>query len=250
MINKFNNLLFSLNTYISENSKILLCSIVTPLRLKTYKNLSLFPKIKNLKSDLYKIAGVYAFIHLPDGKQYIGSSSNLYERLSNHIRGKNSNINLQQAIANSGLDNFIFVIYYFYTDSNIVLTDIEKNFISSFPFETLYNIKKYTKSMLKYKHTNEAIEKIKLRSVNKMNHSILYNKHHTSKTLKARSKRLIGLFNQNNNLIKTYKNQVVLAKEFGVHKSTISKYKKLGKLFANKYYINSLSNNLNNTPKE
>lgn len=275
MQNKFNNLLFILNSWTSENNKILLCSIVAPLPLKTYKNLSLFPNIKNLKSDLYKVAGVYAFIHLPDGKQYIGSSLNLYVRLSNHIRGKSSNIWLQRAIASSGLDNFVFVIYYFYTDPNIVLTDIETKFILSFPFETLYNIKKDAKSMLGYKHTNETIEKMKLRYVNKMNHP-MYGKHHTPEALKtmsrpgvlnpmfnkkhsievknkisiSKSKKPLGLFDQNNNLIKTYINQVVLAGEFGVHKSTISKYLKLGKLFANKYYIRSLSNNLNNNTKE
>ncbi len=145
----------------------LICSAIP---LKTYKNLSQFPKIENLRKDLYKKGGVYALVHLPDGKQYLGSSLNLYERLSDHLKGVSSNIRLQRTITKSGIDNFIFVIYYFHTDPKVILTDVETKFILSFPFEELYNFKKEAKSMLGYKHTNEALEKMKNRLKNKKNH--------------------------------------------------------------------------------
>lgn len=51
------------------------------------------------------------------------------------------------------------------------------------------------------------------------------------------SKTTIGLYDINNNLVKTFINQVVLAQELVVTKSTISKYIKSKKLFQNKYYI-------------
>ena len=51
-----------------------------------------------------------------------------------------------------------------------------------------------------------------------------------------KSIRPIGLYDENNNIISKYSNQVELAKKFGVHKGTISKYIKSGKLFKNKFY--------------
>lgn len=110
--------------------------------------------------------------------------------------------------------------------------------------------------MLGYRHTDEAKEKMKQRFLDKSNHPMfgknhsieikksinkpgplnpLFNKKHNIETkikmsLK-KSKRSIGLFDQNNNLINIYPNQVVLAKEFSVFKTTIRRYIKSGKLF-------------------
>ena len=52
----------------------------------------------------------------------------------------------------------------------------------------------------------------------------------------------LGLYDENNNFIDKYSNQVELANKFGVHKTTISRYIKSGKLFKNKFYI-KLTNN-------
>jgi group I intron endonuclease len=57
------------------------------------------------------------------------------------------------------------------------LTDIETVTIRSFPFDDLYNFKKDAKSMLGYKHTEEAINKMKLRLSNKANHPMCGKKH-------------------------------------------------------------------------
>ena len=43
-----------------------------------------------------------------------------------------------------------------------------------------------------------------------------------------------------NNLVKTFKNQVELAAEFGVNKTTISRKVISGKVFNEKYYIRKL----------
>ena len=58
-----------------------------------------------------------------------------------------------------------------------MLTDIETSVISSFPFSYLYNFKKGAISSLGYKHTKEAIEKMKLRFVNKAIHPMSGKKH-------------------------------------------------------------------------
>ena len=81
------------------------------LPLKTYKDLS---KPDKFQKELMKVGGVYGFINLKDNKQYIGSSLNQYERLTDPLREVSSNIKLQRSIAKSGLSNFIFVIYYFH----------------------------------------------------------------------------------------------------------------------------------------
>jgi len=102
-------------------------------------------------------------------KQYIGSSLNLFERLSDHVNGRDSNSRLQRSILKYGIDKFVFVIYYWHEDSAVILTDIETEVIKSFPFEDLYNYKKEAKSLLGYKHTLEAINKMKLRFKDKLN---------------------------------------------------------------------------------
>jgi group I intron endonuclease len=109
-------------------------------------------------------------------KQYIGSSKDLYQRLMDHIKGRDSNIRLQRSLSKYGIDTFNFAIYYWHLDHSVVLTDIETECIKSFPFESLYNFKKEANSSLGYKHTKEAIEKMKLRFKNKNNHPpfILY----------------------------------------------------------------------------
>lgn len=63
----------------------------------------------------------------------------------------------------------------------------------------------------------------------------------------------LGLYDENNNFSpflafgwspkeEKYSNQVELANKFGVHKTTISKYIKTGKLFKNKFYIRKINN--------
>lgn len=162
-------LIYSLHYFILEVNEFNLYHFSVPalLPLKIYANLS---TPANVKKELFKVGGVYGFFHLKDGKQYIGSSLNLYERLTDHLKGQSSNIRLQRSIAKSGISNFIFVIYYFHKDPSVILTDVETEVINSFPFEDLYNFKTEAKSMLGYKHTAEAIAKMKRRLADKTNH--------------------------------------------------------------------------------
>ena len=53
----------------------------------------------------------------------------------------------------------------------------------------------------------------------------------------SRSKVPVGLYDTNNNLIKTFINQVELSNFLSLNKSTIGRYLKSGKLILNKYYI-------------
>jgi group I intron endonuclease len=198
-------------------------------------------------------------------KQYIGSSQDLYHRISEHIRGKDSNSRLQRSISKYGIQNFKIYIYYLLDrqlDNSVLLTDIETKVIKSFSFETLYNYKKEASSSLGYKHTFRAIKKMKLRLKDKTKHPMfgknhdsfaltkiskpgtlnpMYGKTHTITTkLKmsiAKSKVSVGLFDSEDNLIKSFRNQVELSKYLKLSKSTISRYLTSEKLLLNKYFI-------------
>ena len=116
--------------------------------------------------------------------------------------------------------------------------------------------------MLGYKHTKQAIEKLKLRFANKSNQPMFGKKHSESvlsliskpgklnpmfgkthsietklKMSLSKSKVSVGLYDTNNNLIKTFPNQVELSNFLKLSKSTIGRYLKSGKLILNKYFI-------------
>jgi group I intron endonuclease len=233
--------------------------------LKTYKDLS-FPE--NFRSNLHRVGGVYGLINTVDRnnvKQYIGSSKDLYQRLTDHLKGRYSNSRLQRSINKYGLSNFEFVIYYWHEDLNVILTNIETEVIKSFPFESLYNFKKEANSSLGYKHPIKAINKMKLRFKNKSNHpmfgkthtsfalskiskpgnlNLMFNKKHTIaiklKMSSTKSKTPIGLYDIENKFIEKFNNQVELANYLSVNKSTISRYLKSEKLFLNKYFIKKI----------
>ena len=106
--------------------------MVSVVPLIIYDNL-LNPE--NLKSNLHKIGGVYGIMNISDPKkikQYIGSSLNLYQRLLDHLKGRDSNSRLQRSIKKYGIENFNIAIYYFHNDPSIKLTDIETKVIKSF----------------------------------------------------------------------------------------------------------------------
>lgn len=141
--------------------------------LKIYPNLTKIKSGDNHRKELYPKGGVYSFIfESTESKtmQYIGSSLNLYERMQDHLRGRDSPA--KRSINKHGIDKFTFVIYYWHDDPLVILTDIETEVIKSFLFENLYNFKREAKNSLGYKHILEAIEKMKSRFKNRINHSM------------------------------------------------------------------------------
>jgi GIY-YIG catalytic domain len=111
------------------------CFNIIPIKpLKIYSDLS---DTYLLKKELGNLGGVYGLIYVKSSKQYIGSSLNLYSRLMDHIKGRDSNLRLQRSIKKYGLKSFNIVIYYFHKDPAVLLTDIETTVISAFPFSHL-----------------------------------------------------------------------------------------------------------------
>ena len=62
--------------------------------------------------------------------------------MQDHLKGRDSNIKLQRSITKYGIENFIFVIYYWDVQPSVILTDVETEVIKSFPFKYIYNFKK------------------------------------------------------------------------------------------------------------
>jgi hypothetical protein len=75
--------------YTLNNIDLMIAGI---LPLKIYKNLS---SPENFRSELHRVGGVYGLINTNKNiKQYIGSSKDLYHRLMDHLKGRDSNSRL------------------------------------------------------------------------------------------------------------------------------------------------------------
>ena len=59
----------------------------------------------------------------------------------------------------------------------------------------------------------------------------------------SKSKFPVGLYDTNNNFIKTFSNQVELSKYLKLSKSTIWRYLKSEKFILNKYFIRNINKN-------
>jgi uncharacterized coiled-coil protein SlyX len=154
---------------------------------------------------------------------------------------------LQKAFVKYGFGKFKFCIYeYFSYESRIIshksLTGLDTSYLSKFKLETLYNFSLIAHNNLGYKHTNES--KLKISKPGDLNP--MFGKTHNTeakeKMSMAKSKTPLGLYDLENNLVKTFTNQVELAAEFGVNKTTISRKIRSGKIFNGKYYIRKLNN--------
>lgn len=121
----------------------------------------------NLYRELLKgKVGIYCFVNTVNNKIYIGSAKDLYIRLIEHLNNRKSNTALQDAFLKYGLDKFSFCIYEYFIyvnkdTSSKSLTNLETNYIKIFNFDTLYNFKPTATSSLSYKHSEEAILKMK-----------------------------------------------------------------------------------------
>lgn len=165
--------------------------------------------IKSLRNVLTNKGRIYYFINTTNGNQYIGSAKDFYIRLNEHLNNRKSNIILQKAFNKYGLENFNWIIYeYFSYGTKILsgedLTKLETSYIKYFDFYTLYNMKREASSMLGYKHTDAAIQKMIQRFKDSTNHPMFGKKHKEETKELMRMKRNkyldgVGIYDLNNN---------------------------------------------------
>lgn len=87
---------------------------------------------------------IYAWVNNINGKCYIGSSTNLYERFLGHYHGYSSNKILQASIRKNGISNFSFIIIESLPDAGDNLSILlnreqyyQDNFIADYNLSTL-----------------------------------------------------------------------------------------------------------------
>jgi group I intron endonuclease len=86
--------------------------------------------------DLKSLSGVYALWYSGSDSVYVGSSVNLASRALDHIKNRQSNTYLQNAIAKHGLDKFSFYILELLPEdcsSYDDLLDLEQKYLDLFP---------------------------------------------------------------------------------------------------------------------
>jgi len=113
-----------------------------------------------------KKSGIYKITNKQNGKIYIGSSLNIYQRFymhrSNLDRGKHHSTHLQRAWDKYGKENFIFEIIEEVPDKSMLL-EREQYYMDtakSYERESGYNINPTATSRLGAKHTEEAKRKM------------------------------------------------------------------------------------------
>lgn len=237
-----------------------------PIPILTLNNLNQ-NDIKSYIKFLKDKGGIYSFINIENGNQYIGSAKDFYLRLNEHLGNKKSNLALQNAFCKYGLEKFKFCIYEYFTFENKVLssktlTDLETSYISKFNFDTLYNFKATATSSLGYKHTGQARLKMVEYYKDKSNHPMFGQKHseealaliskpgelnpmfgkkHSEAAKAIMSDRKnkyplgVGIYDLENNLVYKFKNNVELAKHLNISKVTVGKYLNSGLVY-NKTY--------------
>lgn len=145
-----------------------------------------------------------------------------------------------------------------------LLTDLETIYIRKFNFTTLYNFMKTATSLEGYKHTDAARMKMVKRLEDKKNHPFwgkhqddeakkliskpgplnpMYGKTHSLQTkdlMRIKKKKYVngvGIYDLNNNMIKSFDYATDLADYLNISKYTVSKYLNSGLVYNNKYYF-------------
>lgn len=243
-----------------------------PIPILTINNLDNKDCIKSSRILLKDKGGIYSFINIVNGNQYIGSAKDFFLRFNEHLENKKSNVVLQKAFTKYGLDQFKFCIYEYFTyESKIIsykaLTDLETSYIKRFNFDNLYNFKAIVRSSLGYKHTEEARLKMVDFYKDKNNHS-MFGKTHTEEALGLISKPGVlnpmfgkkhseaskasmsekknkyplgvGIYDLDDNLILKFNNNVELAKHLDISKVTVGKYLNSGLVYNKTYRFKSI----------
>lgn len=113
-------------------------------------------------------AGVYIITNISNNKRYVGSSNNMYLRLYNHISklrlNRHGNGHMQNAFNKVGERYFDFeILQYIWDEALVDLVKLEQKYLDNISPE--YNIQPLAYLNRGYRHTPEAIEKIRLSGI-------------------------------------------------------------------------------------
>uniref|UniRef100_Q33762 Orf301 protein n=1 Tax=Allomyces macrogynus TaxID=28583 RepID=Q33762_ALLMA len=239
---------------------------------KIYHDLSDSGVLNLIEQENRNKAGIYGIINNKTNKIYIGSAVNLHKRLVEHLYSDKTNIRLQRSIGKDGLSSFSFIIFEYhdfndsileFIDFNDLLLESETFYIQSINPDFLYNFKLHATSSAGYKHTDEAKAKMSARMAGE-NHPMfgkshtdeakakisdanigennpMFGKSHTdeakAKISAKKSKIRVLILDTQSNTVDIFDNTVLASEFIDVHKGTISKNIKSGRLLYNRYLI-------------
>lgn len=119
------------------------------------------------RSALKGAAGVYGFQNIETGEiVYIGSTTNLWRRVLQHINGEKSNVVLQNAFSKYGLESFRFLVFLIVPLDPQASSEEQRNSLLSAEqlyldsFNPRYNILSLASSSQGYTHSPENLAKM------------------------------------------------------------------------------------------
>jgi Cytochrome C oxidase subunit II, transmembrane domain/GIY-YIG catalytic domain len=129
--------------------------------LMEFGDLYLTESFKTAKDTLSNQSGIYCFKCLETGAMYIGSSTNLGDRMLSHIFNHSSNLHLQRAIAAYGLSRFILIVVELCAPSALLLREqVWLDWLFSLNSKFRFNFLPTAGSSLGYKQSAETRAKV------------------------------------------------------------------------------------------
>lgn len=213
--------------------------------------------------------GIYCLVNVSNGHCYIGSSSNLPNRMRNYLNEgflknkKNVNMPIVNALLKYGSDNFAMLIIE-YTDLDVIIIR-ETHWIAK--LQPYYNVLKQGYSSIGYKHTEATKELLSdlaknrthspetkaliARSLTGENNPFFGKKHLDEsklKMVKANSAYPLYVYNSLKELLMIYPSVLTLAKKIKSNSPTIVKNIDDLSLFRGGWYFSRIPLNIKDTP--
>jgi group I intron endonuclease len=179
------------------------------------------------------VGGVYLWINKVNGKMYVGSSNNLYSRISYYLKGTKVHGIIGQALLKYGLDEFVLVLFLFPNATRSLVVALEQSVLDD--CTCVYNILPTAGSCAGVTHSDETKEiisdalkgrefseesKAKMSTAKKgVNHSGEKNPNYNQ----GLPVHLIQFTPSGLKHVASFPNQTRAAEALGVHKTTIAK---------------------------
>lgn len=238
--------------------------------LKPIKVYSNFKQDKQqIKNDQKNKTGVYCLVNLINGNIYIGSSVNIYGRMTNYLNNtflkhrKNNNMPIILALLKYGQENFAVLI--------LEYVNIEKLSVRETYYITnllpYYNVLKQGYSSIGFKHTQETKQMLSELAKNRTHsdktktliskalvgeNNPFYNKNHSMESklrmIEANSAYSVYIYNSFKELLVIYPSVNTLAKLIRSNHSSIVSFIKNKSLFRGEWYLSNLPFNISDTP--
>ena len=197
----------------------------------------------------------------------MGSAMDILKRFKEHVFTKKTKIRLKRSIEKYGIDSFSLIIFAYHEGDKSNITLLETKYLQSMITRFLYNFLKTATSMIGYKHTEEALQKMRERMSG--DKDPMFGKSHTdeakakisvatsgernpmfgkchldSTKAKIKDKKSLGMvvvMDKYSNSIQVFSDASDASKALKVHKTTVGRKIKSGKLILNKYIVSRIS---------